>query len=530
MTAFGQFPLTCFIAVWPLCVVGQTITRFEQSDPRIIYTGSWYPNTNSLESGGSATLANLKGSQAIVVFNGTGINWIGYADGYTGICYVTLDGVQTTVDTGSSTGASLYQLSMFSVHNLMPGLHRMTIEIIHGHDGATDQSWIWVDAFDIDNGSLVAGNVSAGAGLAQQTDVAANYKGHWFTTAGSAYGGGSMNSAVDPAAEVDFTFNGTAVSWIGYNDEYSGTAQVLIDGAVHATVDTYATPAKPQTTIWSVSGLSAGTHVLSIVATGTYDATSAGSSIWVDAFQVSGSATAGPPSISAGGFVSAATFIAAPNNQVAPGQIISIFGQNFTAATSANATVIPLPTQLSPQNTSVTACGVSVPLYNVFPGQINAQLPLECPTTGTVTAAVTTGGQTGTQTFTVAVASPGIFTANGSGAGDGVILHADNSLVSSTRPATAGETVVIYATGLGTTKPAFATGAAANMANNTVMPVTVTIGGQPATVTYAGLTQSLVGLYQVNAVVPAGLTGSQPVVITVNSSYSSRGGVTISLQ
>jgi len=60
--------------------------------------------------------------------------------------------------------------------------------------------------------------------------------------------------------------------------------------------------------------------------------------------------------------------------------------------------------------------------------------------------------------------------------------------------------------------------------------VAVTIGGKPATVTYAGLTQSLVGLYQVNAVVPAGLTGSQPIVLTVNSNYSSPAGVTIALQ
>ena len=81
-----------------------TITRFEQNDPRITYTGTWYPDTNSLESGGSAVLANLKGSQAIVVFNGTGITWIGESDGYSGLCYLTLDGVQTTVDTGSTSG------------------------------------------------------------------------------------------------------------------------------------------------------------------------------------------------------------------------------------------------------------------------------------------------------------------------------------------------------------------------------------------------------------------------------------------
>jgi uncharacterized protein (TIGR03437 family) len=140
------------------------------------------------------------------------------------------------------------------------------------------------------------------------------------------------------------------------------------------------------------------------------------------------------------------------------------------------------------------------------------------------------GGQTSTQTFILAPASPGIFTVNGSGAGDGVILHADNSLVSSAKPAKAGEQVVIYGTGLGATNPAFATGTAANRANSTVLPVSVTIGGKAATVTFSGLSQGSVGLFQVNAIIPAGVTGSQPIVMTVGSSFSSRAGVTIALQ
>jgi uncharacterized protein (TIGR03437 family) len=60
--------------------------------------------------------------------------------------------------------------------------------------------------------------------------------------------------------------------------------------------------------------------------------------------------------------------------------------------------------------------------------------------------------------------------------------------------------------------------------------VTVTIGGKDATVAYNGLTQGFVGLYQINVVVPSGLTGIQPVVITVGSIYSSRAGVTIAVQ
>ena len=518
--------------VLPFAVSAQTVTRYEQNDPRITYTGTWYPNTNSLESGGSAVLANLKGSQAIVIFNGTGITWIGASDYYAGICYLTLDGVPTTVDTSNPGAATLYQQKLYSVHNLAPGMHRMTIEIIHSHDADTNASWIWIDAFDIDNGTLVGGSPAASAGIAQQGDIAANYAGHWFQNTGSQYSGGSVNLAVDTGARVDFTFNGASVAWIGYRDEWSGIAQISLDGAQQATVDTYLTPSQAQTTTYSLSGLSPGVHVLSITATGTHNAASGGSWIWVDGFQVGGvsTSTASAPTIFPGGVVSAASFLPAPNNQVSPGEIVSIFGQNFMPTGSASAIAMPLPTTLGPMNTTLSACGRTLPLYNVFPGQINAQIPLECPTSGTVTATINVGGQTATQTFVVAPAAPGIFTVSGSGGGDGVILHANNTLVTTAAPATAGETVVIYATGLGPTNPAFVTGSAANQANTTAMPVTVTIGGKSAAVTYSGLSQGSVGLYQVNAIVPQGLTGSQPVVITVGSTYTSRPGVTVSLR
>jgi uncharacterized protein (TIGR03437 family) len=524
--------LACLVAILPGVVLAQTVTRFEQDDPRITYTGTWYPNTNALESGGSALLANLKGSQVVVIFNGTGITWIGANDHYSGICYVTLDGVPSSVDTSNPSSATLYQQPLFSVRGLTSGLHRMTIEVIHSHDESTNASWIWVDAFDVENGSLVGGTMTAGAGLVQQTDVAANYFGHWFQNAGPQYSGGNVNLVVDAGAHVDLTFNGTGITWIGYRDEWSGLAQVFMDGALQATVDTYLTPSQAQTPTYSLTGLAPGTHVLSIVATGTHSTASAGAWVWVDAFQVSGSVTASLPAINAGGIVSAASLMPAPNNQVAPGQIVSVFGQNFLAAGSANANadVAPLPTQLGPQNTTLTACGRAFPLYSVSPGQINAQIPLECPTAGVVTVTVAVGGQSGTQTFTLAPASPGIFTLDGSGAGAGVIVHADNSLVSAARPASAGEEVVIFATGLGATTPSFVTGTAANQVNTTVLPVSVTIGGKAATVTNGGLAQGWVGLYQVSAIVPSGLTGSQPVVITVGSIYSSRAGVTMLLQ
>ena len=519
------------LTLLPLAATAQTtITRYEQNDLRITYTGTWYPNSNALESGGTAVLANLKGSQAIVIFNGTGITWVGASDYYSGICYVTLDGAPLTVNTSNPSGATLYQQKLFSVRGLTPGLHRMTIEVTHSHDAITNASWIWVDAFEVENGTLVDGKVAAGSGTVQQTDISANYSGLWFQQKGGQFSGGSVNLAVDAGAAVDVTFNGTAISWIGYRDEWSGMAQVFLDGALQATTDTSMSPSKAQATTYSLTGLSPGTHTLRIVVMGTHSAASGGSWVWVDGFQVSGSVAAGPPAISAGGIVSAASFVAAPNNQVAPGQIVSIFGQNFLASGSATASAVPLPAELGPENTRVTACGRALPLYSVFPGQINAQIPLECPPEGAITATVTVGTRTATQTLTLAPASPGIFTVDTTGSGDGVIVHADNTLVTGANPARAGEAVVIYATGLGATSPSFATGTAANQSNTTAVPVSVTIGGRDATVMYRGLTQGLVGLYQINVIVPAGLTGSQPVVVTAGSRSSSRQNVTMSVR
>jgi uncharacterized protein (TIGR03437 family) len=253
----------------------------------------------------------------------------------------------------------------------------------------------------------------------------------------------------------------------------------------------------------------------------------------VNAFNVAGPAGAAP-AISTGGVVSAASFSAAPNNQISPGEIVSVFGSNFLPLGMAVAGSLPLPTLLGSSSASVTACGRNIPLFAVFPGQINAQVPWECPSTGSAQFTVTANGQTSAaQPIPLAAASPGIFLLGSSVTGDGAILHGNNTVVSPASPAAGGETVVVYCTGLGATSPSFATGSPAAGANTTMNPVTAVIGGKIASVTYSGMTDGLVGLYQVNVVIPAGLSGSQLIVITATGStggpVASQSGVTLSL-
>jgi adhesin/invasin len=110
---------------------------------------------------------------------------------------------------------------------------------------------------------------------------------------------------------------------------------------------------------------------------------------------------------------------------------------------------------------------------------------------------------------------PGIINYSSGGLTFGAILHADYSLATPANPVTAGETVLIYGTGLGLVSTAQVDGTAANGESTIALP-SVTIGGASAMVTFSGLAPGFVGLNQVNVMVPSGLaTGNQPVVMNV---------------
>jgi len=88
---------------------------------------------------------------------------------------------------------------------------------------------------------------------------------------------------------------------------------------------------------------------------------------------------------------------------------------------------------------------------------------------------------------------------------------------------TAGETVIIYATGFGRTNPATPPNVLVGGGAAVVAPVTVRVGGVTATV-QAFL--SGVGLYQLNATVPQSLlNGDHPVIATAGGIETQTGVV-----
>jgi uncharacterized protein (TIGR03437 family) len=234
----------------------------------------------------------------------------------------------------------------------------------------------------------------------------------------------------------------------------------------------------------------------------------------------------GTPAVSTGGVTDGAGF----GKNVAPGSIISLFGTALGGGAGTHASTIPLPTTLGHTIVNISSGGTTTaaPLFYTSNGQLNAQLPFTA--SGSVSADVVVEGvNSSTFTFSVATAAPGIFFIAGTNAG--IVLHGSNySLVTAANPATAGETVLIYCTGLGAVTPAVATGAAAPLTPLSTTPnPTVTVAGQPAAVPFAGLASGFVGLYQVNATLGGNVpSGSQTLTLSLAGNTSNT--VTIFIQ
>ncbi|HWG02888.1 MAG TPA: beta-galactosidase [Trebonia sp.] len=119
------------------------------------------------------------------------------------------------------------------------------------------------------------------------------YTGNWtHATAGNSnYTGGDYDSteswSTEAGGAATVTFTGPAVQWIGPKNNNGGIADVSIDGKQVATVDTYSASGKEyKQVLYAASGLSSGSHTLTITVTGNKDSASSADTVVVDAINV----------------------------------------------------------------------------------------------------------------------------------------------------------------------------------------------------------------------------------------------------
>jgi len=224
-----------------------------------------------------------------------------------------------------------------------------------------------------------------------------------------------------------------------------------------------------------------------------------------------------------GGIANAASAGQATSEVVGLGTYIAIYGKSLAGSGSPSAAAMPLPTTLN--GTQVSLGGKPMPLLYASEGQINGLVPQELTPNNSYPLVVTIGTvQSVAVMLLVKELQPGIYTLDTSGSGPGIVADAlTGQLVSAANPAQASDYLVTYGTGLGRVQgpngeaePADGAAAPGNLVYSTTADVTATIGGVDAIVVFSGLTPGLVGLYQVNIQVPAGVAAgsSVPLVIT----------------
>jgi uncharacterized protein (TIGR03437 family) len=191
---------------------------------------------------------------------------------------------------------------------------------------------------------------------------------------------------------------------------------------------------------------------------------------------------------------------------LSPGEFISLYGTGL-ASGNASASSLPLPTKLG--GVQVMINGRPAPLSSVSPGQINAVVPYFTESIAQIQV-ISNNASSNIVTELMNLTSPGIFTYSPTGGtGDAAALHSNYSVVSSTSPALAGETIQVYVSGLGAVTPAVADGAPGSGTspyNTTTNPIQAYIGGTAANSTFSGLAPGFAGVYQMNITVPTGLT------------------------
>ena len=191
-----------------------------------------------------------------------------------------------------------------------------------------------------------------------------------------------------------------------------------------------------------------------------------------------------------------------------------------------------LPSKLA--GVQVLVNGIAAPLVYVSARQHAAILPFGL-STARDSEIVVTYNDVASNALSVPSAntSPGIFSADMSGSGQGAIQNSDGKYNSPDNPAAPGSIIVLYLSGLGPLLPAQPDGTIVPASPLPALqyPVEVTIGGQRAGIVYQGpAPEQVAGLYQVNCIIPLQTAPGPAAVQVTAGGRTSQPNVTVTVK
>ena len=271
-------------------------------------------------------------------------------------------------------------------------------------------------AFAISGGQVAIEHVDAGL----KSVLAATYFGNQILvsriavdTKGNVYLGGSTGPSGLPTRTP---FAGGFATPTGYMSELSGDLSTLLFSSYFGDTENF-----------TVSGLGIGANGSVVIAgvTGQGNAeTGRPANLWLNSL-----ALTPPPALRIDSVVNAASLGDGP---ISAGETIVINGAGFGS------------------DARISIGGELVPPISITPGAITVTVPANKIALAAAGIEVRSGGASTNQVLMpVAVVSPGLFSANGTGNGQGYILNKDGTLNTPANPAAPGDRITIFATGVG---------------------------------------------------------------------------------
>jgi hypothetical protein len=265
-----------------------TKTRLEQTDSNLGWEGTWSTAYSGSASSGNSRYADSPGAAMNVSFSGTSCTWLAKKGPGYGKALVVLDLLPgVVVDLYSA--ADSFKQAVYTTGVLSNISHSLTIYWLGSKNAAAWGTKVDVDAFDVLGSAVSASGIEPIEWRYQQNDSRITYLGNWTTGYTWSASGGSFASTATTNAAAMVKFKGTEACLVFRTAPWYGQAEVTLDGTDVQTVDLYsATTTYKRTDLWSRTGLSPGEHTLTIKCTGTPSPGRAGTSISLDAIDVTG--------------------------------------------------------------------------------------------------------------------------------------------------------------------------------------------------------------------------------------------------
>ena len=238
------------------------ITRTEDSDPAVIYNGTWVTVTNLLfsdqSSNGDHTYSSTAGDTATFSFNGTWVH-VGFnSDNRSGEAEILIDGVSLgVVDLYSREANSNADVASYVLDGLADIAHTLTISVTGNSNPLAIGTRVGLDYIDTWDGT------DMDTGVFEEDSPRVWYSAAWdFISDPAASGGGYADSAFQGNPTAWFPFTGDSFTYQAVAHSSAGVARLFVDGEPLTTLDLYST--NPVTETYSFNGFGAGPHVFTL--------------------------------------------------------------------------------------------------------------------------------------------------------------------------------------------------------------------------------------------------------------------------